>query len=295
MNLLDRVNREIVLADGAMGTLLIERGADPGSCLEALCLESPEIVARVHADYAAAGAKIIRTNSFRANPLHLGKFHLDHHVNEINWQAAQIARQAVRGLGVTVAGSVGPLCHPELSDAEKSALFRAQIGALLDGGAQMIFLETFQDPGELILALEVKYSLHHCPAVCSMAFDRTGRLPDGTTITEAFDKLRRNDAEIVGMNCSNGPGELIALLKSMEAIARRDRATRMLDALLPLAVLPNAGLPEFVGGRARYSLTPEDFASSVITISSLGPRIIGGCCGTTPAHIAAAARALKGI
>lgn len=291
MSLLERIDREIVLADGAMGTLLIERGADPESCLEALCLDSPDIVAQIHSDYAAAGAKIIRTNSFRANSLHLGKFRLGHRVNEINWQAAQIARQAVKGLGVTVAGSVGPIGDPELSDAEKSDLFRAQIGALLDGGAQMIFLETFQDPDELILALEVKYSLHHCPAVCSMAFNRTGKLPDGTTIAEAFDKLRRNDAEIVGMNCSNGPGELIALLKSLEATACRDRVIQT----LPLAVLPNAGLPEFVGGKARYSLTPEDFASAAVTISTLGPRIIGGCCGTTPAHIAAAARALKSI
>ncbi|TSA35670.1 MAG: hypothetical protein D4R65_03605 [Verrucomicrobiaceae bacterium] len=283
MSLLERIDREIVLADGAMGTLLIERGADPGSCLEALCLESPEIVAQIHSDYATAGAKIIRTNSFRANSLHLGKFRLGHHVNEINWQAAQIARQAVKGLGVTVAGSVGPIGDPELSDAEKSALFRTQIGALLDGGAQMIFLETFQDLGELILALEVKYSLHHCPAVCSMAFDRSGRLPDGTTIAEAFDELRRNDAEIVGMNCSNGPSELIALLKSG------------IPTEPPLAVLPNACLPELVGGRASYSLTTEDFASAAVTISSLGPRIIGGCCGTTPAHIAAAAKALKSI
>lgn len=283
MSLLERIDRQIVLADGAMGTLLIERGADPTSCLEALCLESPEIVAQVHSDYAAAGAKIIRTNSFRANSLHLGKFRLGHHVSEINWQAAQIARQAVKGLGVTVAGSVGPLGHPELPDAEKSAVFRAQIGALLDGGAQMIFLETFQDPGELILALEVKHSLHHCPAVCSMAFDRTGHLPDGTTIVEAFDKLRHNDAEIVGMNCSNGPGELITLLKSG------------IPTDPPLAVLPNAGLPDLIGGKPVYSLTPADFASAAVTIASLGPRIIGGCCGTTPAHIAAAAQALKGI
>lgn len=283
MSLLERIETEIVLADGAMGTLLIERGADPGSCLEALCLDAPELVAQVHSDYAAAGAKIIRTNSFRANSLHLGKFRLGHHVSEINWQAAQIARQAVKGLGVTVAGSVGPLGHPELSDAEKSTIFRAQIGALLDGGAQIIFLETFQDPRELILALEVKCSLHHCPAVCSMAFDHTGRLPDGTTIAGAFDRLRSSDAEIVGMNCSNGPEELINLLKSG------------IPSEPPLAVLPNAGLPELLGGKAVYSLTPEGFASAAVAIASLGPRIIGGCCGTTPAHIAAASQALKEI
>lgn len=283
MSLLERLDSEIILADGAMGTLLIERGAKPGSCLEALCIESPEIVARIHSDYAAAGAKIIRTNSFRANSLRLEECGLGHHVNEINWQAAQIARQAVKGLGITVAGSVGPLGHPKLSDAEKSAIFRSQIGALLDGGAQMIFFETFQDLGELLIALEVKYSLHHCPAVCSMAFDRTGCLSDGTTFSEAFDRLRRNDAEIVGMNCSNGPGELIGLLKSG------------IPTDPPLAVLPNAGLPKLVGGKAKYSLTPGDFASAVVTISTLGPRIIGGCCGTTPAHIAAAASALQGI
>jgi len=279
MSLLERLDREVLLADGAMGTLLMERGAGPGSCLEALCVESPETVAQIHRDYASAGAKIVRTNSFRANALHLAKYGLAEHVNEINWQAAQIASQAVKGLGVTVAGSVGPLGQPGLTHTEKDAIFRTQIGALLDGGARMIFLETFQDVDELLLALEVKYSLHHCPAVCSMAFDEDGCLPDGTTAAEAFERLRQADAEILGINCTNGPGPAFDIVKSKPA--------------LPLAVLPNAGLPDLSSGSPRYALAPDDFASAAVRLAALGARIIGGCCGTTPAHIAAAAAALR--
>lgn len=281
MNILERMERGVVLADGAMGTLLIERGAEPFSCLEALCLESPEVVAQVHADYAAAGAEIARTNSFRANARHLARFGLEHRVNEINWQAAQIARQAVKGSDVIVAGSVGPVGAPELSEAGRAELFRTQIGALLDGGAQMICFETFQNPEELLLALEVKYSLHHCPAVCSLAVDVEGRLPDGRSVAEAFEVLERADAEVVGLNCLNGVAEAIRLLAAGPIGA------------LPLSVLPNAGLPDVSGGRAIYPVGPEAFAEGLRVLAGMGPRMVGGCCGTTPAHIAAARAVLR--
>ncbi len=281
MSLLEQIDREILLADGAMGTLLLERGVDPGSCLEALCVESPDLVAAIHTEYADAGARIIRTHSFRANALHLEKFGLAGHVNEINWQAAQIARQAVKGRRVTVAGSVGPLGEPGLDREEKTRIFRTQIGALLDGGVRLIFFETFQDVDELLLALEVKYSLHHCPAICSLAFNGEGFLPDGQSIAEVFEKLRRNDAEIAGLNCVNGPDIAIRLLEGG------------VPGDLPVAIFPNAGLPEIRNGKPFYSLTPEAFAAAVVKLAGLGPRIIGGCCGTTPAHIAAAAEALN--
>lgn len=283
MSLLEQLGEETLLADGAMGTLLIERGAGFSSCLEALCMDSPDLVSQIHTDYADAGARIVRTNSFRANTLHLAKFGLAGHVNEINWQASQLARQAVKGRRITVAGSVGPLGAPELGRAERAGIFRTQIGALLDGGAQMISFETFQDIDELLLALEIKYSLHHCPAICSMAFNEKGFLPDGTPMAEAFEKLRRNDAEIVGINCVNGPDTAVRLLAGG------------FPSDIPVAVFPNAGLPETHGGKASYSLTPGDFAHAVVELSRLGPAIIGGCCGTTPAHIAAAATALAAL
>lgn len=284
MNLLEQLDREILLADGAMGTLLMERGASSSSCLEALCMESPDLVSQIHTDYADAGACIIRTNSFRANALHLAKFGLAGHVNEINWQAAQLARQAVKGRRVTVAGSVGPLGAPELGRQERAGIFRTQIGALLDGGARMIFFETFQDIDELLLALEIKYSLHHCPAVCSMAFSKEGLLPDGTSMQDAFGKLRRNDAEIVGINCVNGPDAAVRLLAGR------------ISSEIPVAVFPNAGLPEIHGENVSYSLTPEAFAKAVVELASPGQGlIIGGCCGTTPAHIAAACAALTAM
>jgi len=281
MSLLERLDREVVVADGAMGTLLIARGAAPGSCLEALCLEAPDSVAQVHLDYASAGAKIVRTNSFRANAAALAAHGLHGHVNEINWQAAQIARQAVKGLGVTVAGSVGPIGPAALSCKEKDEVFRTQIGALLDGGAQMIVFETFQDVDELLLALEVKYSLHHCPALCSMAFGDDGRLPDGTSAAEAFARLRDADAEILGINGTNGPGPLEEIFRSAPGGG------------LPMAAFPNAGLPDVSSGQARYGLSPEAFATASLRLAALGARILGGCCGTTPAHIAAAAEVLN--
>ncbi|MDX2080224.1 MAG: homocysteine S-methyltransferase family protein [Terrimicrobiaceae bacterium] len=280
MNLLERLETETVLADGAMGSLLIANGVAPDSCLEALCIDDPDRIAAIHTAYADAGVTIIRTHSFGANAARLDRHGLAGHVNEINWQAAQIARQATKGRGVTIAGSVGPIGIPGLSRDEIAALFREQLGALLDGGAQMIFLETFQSIDELLIALEVKYSLHHCPAVCSLACGPDGRLPDGLHVSDAFIRLAKNDAEIAGLNCVNGPQAAIEILRTG------------LPDTLPLAVLPNAGLPRMEDGRAVYDLTPDAFAEAALELRELGARIIGGCCGTTPAHIAAAAARL---
>lgn len=280
MTLLERLDHETLLADGAMGSLLLSEGAPPDACLEALCTTDPDRVAAIHTAYAGAGAKIIRTNSFGANAARLERHGLAGHVNEINWQAAQIARQAVKGQNIIVAGSVGPIGIAGLSRDEKAALFREQLGALLDGGAQMIFLETFQDLDELLLALEMKYSLHHCPAVCSLACDAEGLLPDGTTISDAFRKLAKNDAEVAGINCINGPAAAIEILRNG------------LPDALPIAAFPNAGRPKIENGRATYDLTPDDFARASLELRDLGARIIGGCCGTTPAHIATAAARL---
>ncbi len=282
MNLLERLESGPLLADGAMGSWLLHNGATPGSCLEALCIEDPDRVMAVHSAYADAGARIVRTNSFGANAARLERHGLAGHVNEINWQAAQIARLAVKDRGdVTIAGSVGPIGVPGIPLPQQADLFREQLGALLDGGARIIFLETFQNLDELLTALEVKYSLHHCPAVCSMVFDSHGNLPDGTNMSEAFKKLARNDAEVIGINCVNGPAAAIRLLESG------------IPDEPPLAVFPNAGLPRIENDRATYDLSPADFASAAVSLAKLGAKIIGGCCGTTPVHIAATAAAFE--
>jgi methionine synthase I (cobalamin-dependent) len=285
MNLLEEIEDHAICGDGAMGTLLMERGVAARQCFEELCLSRPEVIREVHGEYVAAGARIIETNTFGANAVRLARYGLERRVNEINWQAAQLARQAARG--AFVAGSVGPLGLPSANALERGIdreeCFRAQMGALLDGGVDLIFLETFQDLDELLLALHVKHSLHHCPAVCSLTPDPNGLLPGGIQLEDAFEKLSQSDADILGINCVNGPQEALRLV---EQLARPDDA--------PLAVFPNAGLPRYEEGRYQYEVSPEYFAEMGALMAARGVRIIGGCCGTNPSHIAALAAKLGG-
>ena len=285
MNLLEELENHSLCGDGAVGTLLIERGIAPEECLEALCLSRPELVSQIHSEYIAAGARIIETNSFGANAVRLARHRLSNRVNELNWQAAQLARQGSRKKAY-VAGSVGPLgisrAEAERSGIDREECFRTQMGALLEGGVDLIFLETFQDLDELILALHVKQSLHHCPAICSLAPDQDGRLPSGLSLDEAFARLIDHDAEIVGINCVNGPEAALRLIENLSLPE------------LPLAVYPNAGLPRHEGGRLVYDLTPASFAQAGVSLAKRGACIVGGCCGTTPAHIAALSQSLAG-
>jgi len=282
MILLEEIEDHPLCGDGAMGTLLMERGIGAHQCFEELCLSRPELISQIHEEYVAAGARIIETNTFGANVIRLARHGLSNRVNEINWHAAQLARQAARG--AFVAGSIGPL---GLSSAEaitqgidQEDCFRTQMGALLDGGVDLIFLETFQDLDELLLALRVKQSLHHCPAICSLAANENGLLPNGTSLGDAFAKLVQYDAEILGINCVNGP---LATLRLVEQFARSEP---------PLAAYPNAGVPRYHQGRYLYEVSPECFAQMGASMAARGARIIGGCCGTTPSHIAALSKAL---
>lgn len=281
--LLETLDERVVCADGAMGTLLMERGVSRDQCFEELCLSAPDLITGIHTDYLDAGARIIETNTFGANAARLARHGLEGKVNEINWSAAQLARQAAKGRRAWVAGCVGPLgltaAEAEEQGIDRAACYREQIGALLDGGAQLICLETFQDIEELLIALRVKQELHHCPAICSLAPGTDDRLPDGLTVEEAFTRVARNDGEILGLNCVDGP-----------------QAVRLLEGLpsfdVPLAVQPSAGTPRLEEGRAVYALSPTDFVNTSMVLIERGARIVGGCCGTTPAHIAALAKLL---
>lgn len=284
MDLLDELQSHILPGDGAMGTLLMERGVPLERCFEELCVSNPDIIRGIHEDYIAAGARVIETNSFGANAVRLAKHGLERRVSEINWTAAQLARDCARGKNVYVAGSVGPLGITEEQAKERGInrqeCFTEQIGALLDGGAQVIFLETFLDLAELEIALYVKQSLHHCPVVCSLACTAEGRLPDGTILTDAFRKLTDLGADIVGVNCANGPQAMLRLFEQLPA-----------DALL--SAYPNAGYPKYHEGRFLYFTTPEYFARAAVELAAQGAKLIGGCCGTGPQHIAALAEAVK--
>ncbi|HEX5175504.1 MAG TPA: homocysteine S-methyltransferase family protein, partial [Chthoniobacteraceae bacterium] len=284
MDFLDELESHALPGDGAMGTLLMERGIPLGRCFEELSVSESAMIQQIHADYIAAGARVIETNTFGANAVRLARHGLEHRVGEINWTAAQLARTAARAHEVYVAGSVGPLGltaeEATRQRIDRATVFNEQIGSLLDGGAQLIFLETFLDLDELLIALEVKQSLHHCPAICSLACNEEGRLPTGMHVRDAFTRLRAADADVVGLNCVNGPHAMTRLFASEDFAA-------------PVAAFPNAGHPQYFEGRFLYFASPEYFAASALHLAQHGARLIGGCCGTGPRHVAAIAEALR--
>ena len=283
MGFLEELQTRIVPGDGAMGTTLLDAGIAPGVCLEELCVSQPDLVASTHERFIAAGAAVIRTNSFGANAVRLARHGFDRRVNELNWTAARLGRDAVRGKSVFVAGSVGPLGITAEQAAEQGidrrAVFQEQIGALLDGGVDMIFLETFPDLDELALALDIKHTLHHCPVVCSLFCPATGVLPSGMTVTEAISRLIDRGADLAGVNCVP-PEEAIRLLGMAP-----DGAW--------LSAFPSAGLPNERDGRWVYPVGPDEFAETALQLAGLGVRFLGGCCGASPEHIAALVGSLK--
>lgn len=285
---LETLRERVLCGDGAIGTLLAERGVPAGSCFEELCLSRPELISSLHADYLAAGAQILTTDSFGANALKLATFGLQERVTEINRAAAALAKKAVADSGITawVAGSVGPLGIPQgdvsLGDLDREAIFRTQIAGLLEGGADIILLETFQDPGELHLALRVAKSLGDTPVITLLASPESGRLPGGDPIGEALDGLSEAGADVVGLNCVNGPQ---AMLRLLDKIAPRR----------PLALFPNAGRPSYQEGRISYGTSPEYFADLGRRMAESGASLVGGCCGTSPEHIRALSVALHGL
>jgi homocysteine S-methyltransferase len=291
-NLLNILNERIVIGDGATGTYLYELGVPMNHCLEEVNLSRPELVERVYREYAEAGAQVIETNSFGANRVRLARFGLDDRVGELNRRAAQVAREALKGKpDVFVGGSVGPLslrpADGEFSSDDRKALFREQIGALLEGGCDLIFLETFTALDELLLALGVFKELSTIPVVTSMAVAEEGRLFCGHTFPEAVKILRGAGADIVGLNGTAGPQACVHLLSKL-AVAETDL----------LCVYPSAGKPEFYEGRFNYAASPEYFADTLPRWVEEGARLIGGDYGTRPEHIAAmaaVARELKPV
>lgn len=286
MDLLDELQSRFVCGDGAMGTMLLDAGIPLERCLEELSISEPERVLEVHQAYVAAGARVIETNTFGANQVRLDRFGFGEQTHEINAAAARIARKAAQGKDVFVAGSVGPLGisadEAETRGIDRIAVFREQIAGLLDGGADGIFLETFLDYDELALALEAKMHLSKATTICSLACEQEGRLPSGLTLLEAFGKLTVGGADIVGVNCLNGPQATVHLLERIP-----------LDFLL--SAYPNAGYPNYHEGRFIYYTAPDYFARMAREMATQGARLIGGCCGTTPRTIAAMAAVLAGM
>jgi methionine synthase I (cobalamin-dependent)/5,10-methylenetetrahydrofolate reductase len=287
----EELTRNVVVADGAMGTYLYSKGVEAGRCLEELNVSRPDVVAAVHAEYLAAGARLLETNSFAANGVKLSRFNLEGRVEELNARAAGVARE-VAGADAFVAGSVGPLgavMEPfgYLTEDEARRLFREQMTGLLAGGVDLAVVETMSSLAEAEIALAVWRELTDLPAVVSLTV-----LPDGTTkfgddVVGAFKSLTASGADVVGLNCNLGPKE------TYDIIAERVLADPPAGKWY-LSVMPNAGYPANVGGRAVFGATPEYFGEYAPLFVELGANVVGGCCGTTPRHIAAVAEAVAG-
>ena len=283
MDFLDELETRVLCGDGAIGTLLLEAGIPLTRCFEELCVSEPNRIRAIHEEYIRAGARVIETNSFGANAVRLGRFGFEDKVAEINRAAVHLAKQAAGGTNVYVAGSVGPL---GISGEEATArgidrprCFREQIGALVEGGVDLIFFETFTDLEEMTIALRAKKEVEHVPEICSLAYGPGGRLSTGISLSDAFTQLQELGARMIGVNCMNDPEEMVQLL-------------RHLPAADSLAIYPSAGNPKERDGRFRYDAGPNCFAEAVPEMVAKGARLIGGCCGTTPLHIAALAGAI---
>jgi methionine synthase / methylenetetrahydrofolate reductase(NADPH) len=282
---LERVRGEVLVGDGAIGTMLYAKGVSLEANFEHLNLVRPGLVQELHAEYLAAGAQVIETNSFGANFVKLSTIGLGGKVAEINRQGALIARRAAAGHDAFVAGSIGPLGRgkADLAPEEASDCFRVQAAALAEGGVDLFILETFGELAELEMAVRAAKETG-LPVVASLAFGEGSRLSGGIGAEDAALRLVAAGADLVGANCGAGPLELLATLKRIAAVTE-----------LPLAAYPNSGFPEYVDGRYIYRTTPDYFAGMAREMVAAGAALVGGCCGTTPEQIRAVAQALRGL
>jgi methionine synthase I (cobalamin-dependent) len=282
-------SRSYLLADGAMGTMLMSIGLGQGEAPEEWNLSHPDRIRVIHRDYIAAGSHVILTNSFGGNRFRLQRHGLQDRVAELNVAAAALARaEADAALGhVAVAGSIGPsgeLIEPMglLSFAQAQGGFAEQAAALVEGGVDALWIETMSDLQELQAAVMGARSVSHLPLVTTLTFDTNGHTMMGVGPVQGLEAMRELKVAALGGNCGNGPAEIEEAIRLM-------RAT---DPNVPLVAKANAGIPEYVDGELCYSGTPDVMARYALRVRDLGAKIIGGCCGTTPTHVRAMARAL---
>ncbi|MBI5031257.1 MAG: bifunctional homocysteine S-methyltransferase/methylenetetrahydrofolate reductase [Chloroflexi bacterium] len=293
--LLRRLKHGPILADGAMGTMLYARGISFDRCFDELNLSNPTLVQEIHRDYLRAGAEIIETNTFGANRFKLARFGLERKVRDINLRGVKIAREAreIAGANAFVFGSVGPLGHfvsplGGITEAEAQAAFKEQIEGLLEGGADAIIIETISDLNELRIAVAAARDVtNDLPLVAQMSFTEDVDTVVGNTPEQIAAIMCDLQVDVIGANCSVGPAG------TFEAVKRIVAALCDLEPRPFISVMPNAGFPARIGERYMYVSSPQYFAEYTPRfINELGATIIGGCCGTTPDHIAAMRRTL---
>ncbi len=289
-----------VLADGAMGTVLYARGIFVNRCYDELNLSDPNLILGVHEEYLQAGAEILETNTFGANRFRLARHGLAGKMAEINAAGVRLARQAVERLkekqaprseiAAWVAGSVGPLgvrLEPlgKTGLDEARAAFAGQIGILAQNGVDFLIIETMPALNEAHEALEAaKAVAPHLPVLVMVTVDDESECLDGASPAQAAALLTEWGADAVGVNCSTGPATVLTAAEAMRAATA-----------LPLAAMPNAGVPRAVEGRNVYLCSPEYMASFARKAVAAGVQIVGGCCGTTPNHIRAMRSAIRAM
>ncbi|GGG12997.1 bifunctional homocysteine S-methyltransferase/methylenetetrahydrofolate reductase [Paenibacillus abyssi] len=285
LDLRQALHSTLITGDGAMGTYLYQKGFPVGVSYEEFNTLRPDVIESVHRLYYEAGARLIETNTFSANYEKLSKYGLENDVERINRAGVRIARSAV-GDDAYVVGAVGSIRagkRKNIRTAQVRQAFQQQILALLDEGVDGILLETFYDLEEMLIALRLVRKAGDLPVICQFSVEDVGRTQDGFSLKEAYDRLQAEGADMVGLNCRSGPNGILRALDTIDG-----------EVGLPLSVFPNAGIPDYVDGKYTYTATPEYFADTARRFADRGARLIGGCCGTTPEHIAAIAASLSG-
>ena len=269
----------LVVFDGAMGTMIYARGVFINQCYDELSIRAPELIRAIHDEYVHAGAEVIETNTFGANRIKLEQHGLSSEVRQINTAAAKLARAAA-GDTVLVAGAVGPLGvrlepYGPTSRDDARAIFAEQMRALKDGGADLFILETFSDLDELTQAIAAARDVDAAtPVIAQAAINADGVTAYGATPGDIVRTLDAAGADVIGLNCSVGPQTILEAIEKMAPLTARK-----------LSAQPNAGMPRDVGGRTMYMASPEYMSTYARHLVVAGAKLIGGCCGTTPAHV----------
>jgi 5-methyltetrahydrofolate--homocysteine methyltransferase len=281
-------NREYLVADGATGSNLIDRGLPAGSTAETWVLEQPAQIVQLHFDFISSGADIILTSTFGASSIRLKGSRLDGKVEQINRTAVELAKKAANGSQTYIAGSLGPvgqLLKPygPLTADEVKAAYAEQARIISNAGADLLVIETQFDMGEIKAAIDAARSVSSLPLVVSLSYDRGIRTMMGISPTQAGKELEKLPVDIVGINCGRSIEENYQNLRELRQVTTK-----------PIWFKPNAGLPHIdANGKLVYDVTPEVMGQQVQSWLEAGAQIIGGCCGTSPGHLKEIARHVK--
>ena len=283
------LSEQVVLGDGAMGTMLYQHGVFLNSCFDELNISNPKLIKKVHDGYVRAGVDFIETNTFGANEFKLARYGLAEQAEKINRSAVEIARDSAAEK-VMVAGALGPLgCeltkYSKLTKQQAAAAFQRQAKALVQAGVDFLILETFSSTEELLTAIGSVRKITDLPLVAQMSFNEDNETIYGEKIEQAIARIAAEETvTAVGLNCSTGPSGMLGSLELIRSVTDK-----------PISVQPNAGLPRQVENRTLYMCTPEYMAEYAKRFFEKGAKIIGGCCGTTPEHIKEIVRAVRSL